>query len=291
MALLSGGREQKSKIATSSAVQAAMQRLNAKGVKWIRHVDGRIADRRSVFEASCAYHPLLSKRDVSDFVLMVSNMPDTAQGLPITAGMRPDAAVRYEAKLNNGTSNTNGTAATSLAMLLNGAGGFVRTYGPAAHAAIYAFCLTREGVRHEAEATRTPIGPSMAEVALGIETDEASPLNLYNNSNNAHYANNNSNRNAAASASSSSLSSSHQQRPGGPMQRMLPATEGYDDNGEVGAGTRILGVCQRMQLEGWVVVVTRWYGGVLLGPARFTHIQNVTSACIRAARTKLGILQ
>ena len=29
-----------------------------------------------------------------------------------------------------------------------------------------------------------------------------------------------------------------------------------------------------MGAENVIVVVSRWYGGVLLGPARFTHINN-----------------
>lgn len=31
---------------------------------------------------------------------------------------------------------------------------------------------------------------------------------------------------------------------------------------------------QIVQARNVVVVVSRWYGGILLGPARFTHINN-----------------
>lgn len=49
---------------------------------------------------------------------------------------------------------------------------------------------------------------------------------------------------------------------------------GFDDDGETHAGKRILTaiVDRRGRRSGCFVAVTRWFGGVLLGPARFTHI-------------------
>ena len=44
--------------------------------------------------------------------------------------------------------------------------------------------------------------------------------------------------------------------------------------GENAAGGRLLHLLQAMDARGVVVVVSRWYGGVKLGPARFTHINN-----------------
>lgn len=54
----------------------------------------------------------------------------------------------------------------------------------------------------------------------------------------------------------------------------------YDDDGETAAGSRLLKLLTIVGAENVVVVVSRWFGGVLLGPARFTHINN-------AARTLL----
>jgi hypothetical protein len=50
--------------------------------------------------------------------------------------------------------------------------------------------------------------------------------------------------------------------------------EDFDDDGENAAGGRLLHLLQAMDARGVVVVVSRWYGGVKLGPARFTHINN-----------------
>ncbi|KAI9880044.1 MAG: eIF2 kinase Gcn2p negative regulator [Pleopsidium flavum] len=48
-----------------------------------------------------------------------------------------------------------------------------------------------------------------------------------------------------------------------------------DDDGETAAGGRVLHLMQVMDLWGVVVVVTRWYGGVQLGPDRFRIINSV----------------
>ncbi|KAL9091438.1 MAG: hypothetical protein Q9165_004824 [Trypethelium subeluteriae] len=47
---------------------------------------------------------------------------------------------------------------------------------------------------------------------------------------------------------------------------------GSDDDGEKYGGKRLEKVLEAEQVEG-AVVVARWYGGVLLGPTRFTHIE------------------
>eukprot|EP00760_Papus_ankaliazontas_P031626 PhM_4_TR5369/c0_g1_i1/m.29140 len=52
--------------------------------------------------------------------------------------------------------------------------------------------------------------------------------------------------------------------------------EDREDDGEAGAGDRMLHLMQRGDVLGWVVVVTRWFGGILLGPDRFRHIANVS---------------
>ena len=48
-----------------------------------------------------------------------------------------------------------------------------------------------------------------------------------------------------------------------------------DDDGEAAAGGRVLHLMQIMDLWNVMVVVTRWYGGQKLGPARFGIINSV----------------
>ena len=48
-----------------------------------------------------------------------------------------------------------------------------------------------------------------------------------------------------------------------------------DDDGETAAGGRLLHLMQVMEVWGAMVVVTRWYGGVKLGPRRFAVINTV----------------
>jgi hypothetical protein len=47
-----------------------------------------------------------------------------------------------------------------------------------------------------------------------------------------------------------------------------------DDDGETAAGSRMLHLMQLMDVWDVMVVVTRWYGGVLLGPDRFRIINT-----------------
>jgi hypothetical protein len=47
-----------------------------------------------------------------------------------------------------------------------------------------------------------------------------------------------------------------------------------DDDGENAAGGRLAETIRLMNVEGAAVVVTRWYGGILLGPDRFKYINN-----------------
>ncbi|KAL2826010.1 ribosomal protein S5 domain 2-type protein [Aspergillus cavernicola] len=58
-----------------------------------------------------------------------------------------------------------------------------------------------------------------------------------------------------------------------------------DDDGEAAAGGRLLHLMQLMDVWDVVVVVTRWYGGVLLGPDRFRLI----NAAGRDALVKGGL--
>lgn len=47
-----------------------------------------------------------------------------------------------------------------------------------------------------------------------------------------------------------------------------------DDDGEQAAGGRLLSLLEILNVANVMVVVTRWYGGIQLGPARFKHINN-----------------
>ncbi|AML50036.1 YigZ family protein [Falsihalocynthiibacter arcticus] len=49
------------------------------------------------------------------------------------------------------------------------------------------------------------------------------------------------------------------------------------DDGESGAGTVILRMLEREDLQNHIVVVTRWYGGTKLGGDRFRRVQD----CVR----------
>ncbi|XP_005093304.1 protein IMPACT [Aplysia californica] len=55
-----------------------------------------------------------------------------------------------------------------------------------------------------------------------------------------------------------------------------PVYQGCDDDGETHAGSRMLHLLQIMNAENVMVVVSRWYGGIHLGPDRFKHINNCT---------------
>ncbi|XP_030301164.1 protein IMPACT isoform X2 [Calypte anna] len=47
-----------------------------------------------------------------------------------------------------------------------------------------------------------------------------------------------------------------------------------EDDGETAAGGRLLHLMQILNVHNVLVVVSRWYGGILLGPDRFKHINN-----------------
>lgn len=65
---------------------------------------------------------------------------------------------------------------------------------------------------------------------------------------------------------------------------------GCDEDGEKWAGNRILKVMQNLAVIDAVVIVSRWYGGILLGPARFTHIETCAEEVCREFK-KLEELQ
>lgn len=56
-----------------------------------------------------------------------------------------------------------------------------------------------------------------------------------------------------------------------------------DDDGELHAGSRLLHLLQILEVKDVVVMVTRWYGGILLGPDRFKHYNNSARDLLKAA--------
>lgn len=60
--------------------------------------------------------------------------------------------------------------------------------------------------------------------------------------------------------------------------------EGFDDDGEHAAGGRLLLLMQKMKVYNRVAIVTRYFGGVHLGPARFKHINDCAQEVILKAK-------
>ena len=50
--------------------------------------------------------------------------------------------------------------------------------------------------------------------------------------------------------------------------------EHYDDDGEYGAGRRILELLRTNNITNKLICVTRWFGGKKLGPARYQIITD-----------------
>ncbi|EDU43903.1 Impact family protein [Pyrenophora tritici-repentis] len=62
-----------------------------------------------------------------------------------------------------------------------------------------------------------------------------------------------------------------------------------DDDGETAAGSRMLHLMQLMDVWNVMVIVTRWYGGILLGPDRFRIINTAArEALVLGGYTKEG---
>ena len=56
-----------------------------------------------------------------------------------------------------------------------------------------------------------------------------------------------------------------------------------DDDGEDAAGGRMLHLLQLLDVKNVLVVVSRWYGGIHLGPDRFKHINNAARQVLELA--------
>lgn len=58
------------------------------------------------------------------------------------------------------------------------------------------------------------------------------------------------------------------------------------DDGESGAGMVILRMLERENLQGHLIIVTRWYGGKHLGGDRFRHVQTCVSEYLKGHRNR-----
>ena len=56
-----------------------------------------------------------------------------------------------------------------------------------------------------------------------------------------------------------------------------------DDDGETHAGGRMLHLLEILDCQNVLVVVSRWYGGIQLGPDRFKHINNAARNVLELA--------
>lgn len=57
--------------------------------------------------------------------------------------------------------------------------------------------------------------------------------------------------------------------------------QGLEDDGEHWGAEKIMRVIREMGASDVLVIVSRWYGGELLGPVRFDHITNAARAALR----------
>lgn len=67
------------------------------------------------------------------------------------------------------------------------------------------------------------------------------------------------------------------------LNKLVNLNQGFNDCNESGSGLRILGMLDRIHLVNILVVVTRWYGGTPLGPARFKCISDVGMEALKEA--------
>jgi len=63
-------------------------------------------------------------------------------------------------------------------------------------------------------------------------------------------------------------------------------SEGFDDDGEAGAGIRLIGILQKMKIYNVFVIVSRWFGGTLLGNDRFKYINDAAKNLLLENKNK-----
>lgn len=65
-------------------------------------------------------------------------------------------------------------------------------------------------------------------------------------------------------------------------KRIVGLQQGFDDNGELGAGSRMLyNILVQHNLCNILLIATRWYGGIQIGPSRFKNIMHVCNDSLR----------
>ena len=58
-------------------------------------------------------------------------------------------------------------------------------------------------------------------------------------------------------------------------------TEGRCDDDEHGASAKLLKLLKDQDISDAIVIVTRWFGGVHIGPKRFTLIENCANDALK----------
>ncbi|KAF9268637.1 ribosomal protein S5 domain 2-like protein [Marasmius fiardii PR-910] len=61
---------------------------------------------------------------------------------------------------------------------------------------------------------------------------------------------------------------------------------GSDDDGEQWAGGKVLRIMESQAVIDAIVIVSRWYGGILLGPDRFSHIKTCAHEVCQSFKKK-----
>ncbi|KAF8829296.1 hypothetical protein HHX47_DHR3000984 [Lentinula edodes] len=61
---------------------------------------------------------------------------------------------------------------------------------------------------------------------------------------------------------------------------------GYEDDGEQWAGIKVLKVMESLAVLDAVVICSRWYGGIMLGSARFSHIETCVIEVCRTFKSQ-----
>lgn len=64
-------------------------------------------------------------------------------------------------------------------------------------------------------------------------------------------------------------------------KRFVNIQQGFSDNGEKGAGSRLLEQLALQNVINKLVIVTRWYGGNPIGSLRFRHISSCSFNSLR----------
>ncbi|PWN41004.1 hypothetical protein IE81DRAFT_292537 [Ceraceosorus guamensis] len=57
--------------------------------------------------------------------------------------------------------------------------------------------------------------------------------------------------------------------------------QGCEDDGEKAGGRAVLRAIEKTGASDVLVIVSRWYGGTMLGPIRFEHIENCATEALR----------